>query len=134
MSKQQLASGKTFSFARFARNWNIGLVLGIVFLLLQAALVIQAQFVNTRYFCWAPHTIQAQYTLRVEIDGKILSEDDVKKRYHLKGFGWEAHSIHNVFALLEQHEETYGKKDQARLTLEYRVNGGDRHTWIWPKQ
>ena len=117
---------------RSTKVWNLGMLLGSAFLALQVASIVKEQFGETRYFCWAPHTIQAQYSLQVEVEGKLLTRQEVKRRYGLHGYGWEAHAIQNLINLLIQHELTYGKGEDAQITLEYRVNGRELETWRWP--
>lgn len=126
--------GEANSFARFPRKWNAGFMAGLLFLLVQVFLIIEAQFGETRHFCWAPHTEMTQFSLHVEIDGKALSEEEVIERYQLRRYGWEAHAIHNVFELLVLYEQTHGVHDNARLTMDYSVNGNEWKQWRWPEQ
>ncbi len=114
--------------------------IALLFFAVQLCLVVQARFVDTRYFCWAPHTTQVRYQLEVELDGEELTGKQIRRRYRLKGFdartsvGWEAHSIANLKAMLAQHQRTYGRGEDAKVTLSYRVNGSPSQAWttlVW---
>lgn len=109
-----------------------GTVLGAAFLALQAGLVIRAQFVESRDFCWSPHTTQVRYALDVVIRGEHLTETQVAARYGLRQYGWEAHAPRNLIDLIAQCERTYGRSDGARVVLRYQVNGGAYQRWEWP--
>jgi len=109
-------------------------VIAILFLALQVVLVIRAQFVDTREFCWAPHTTQVRYTIETVIDGKPLTQDEITRRYHIPADWWEAHSWRNVSKLLAQYERTYGRNDRARVRLRYSINGREPETWTWPER
>lgn len=99
---------------------------GVLFLALQAGLVLASQFGTSRHFCWAPHTTQVRYVLRVEEGGRTLSEEEIQGRYGLPSAGWEAHSATNLMDLVE------ARGGDVRVTLEYRVNGRDPVLWHWP--
>jgi hypothetical protein len=106
---------------------------GVAFLALQCALVVGAQFQESRDFSWAPHTSQVSYALRVEVDGRELSTTEIAERYGIMGaVGWEAHSYRNLINLISQYERTYGRADDARVHLQYRINGGDARVWDLP--
>jgi hypothetical protein len=109
------------------------IIIGGAFLLLQCGLVIHSRFVDSRDFCWAPHTTQVHYRLRVVIGGRALSSAEIARRYRVMGAsGWEAHSYQNLINLISQYERTYGKRDRARVLLRYRINGGELRRWNWP--
>ena len=113
------------------RDWRS--VFAVAFFLAQVGLVIEAQFGESRHFCWAPHTTQIRYSLRVEVGGRVLRPQQVAQRYGLRwGYGWEVHSIRNLMDLIVQREETYGRLEGARITLEYSVNGAETEEWNWP--
>ena len=105
--------------------------IGVAFLATQAILVGHGLLSEGKHFGWAPHTTQVSYELDVEVDGRSLSERDIRRRYHLPFYGWEAHSYRNLIDLLLQYERTYGKDDQTRLVLRYSVNGHSPETWRW---
>jgi hypothetical protein len=114
-------------------------VLGAAFLALQAALILNARFVPSRYFCWAPFSSQTSYRLSVWIADRPLGGDAIAARYRLpalhRGSGgshWEENSIHHVMTIVEQYEESYGKDDRARVILYYSVNGREEQTWRYP--
>ena len=50
--------------------------IGILFLLLQLGLVINARFAHERFFCWAPYDSHVQFKTSVEINGKFLTLEE----------------------------------------------------------
>lgn len=113
---------------------KVGFYVGVALLALQVVLVVQAQFGASRDFCWAPHTTQVQYSLQVNVGDRLLPEAEIAQRYGLRhGYGWEAHSYQNLINLIQQYEQTYGRSEQARVVLTYRINGHPPRTWSWPQ-
>lgn len=112
---------------------DIRTIVGGSFLLVQCGLVIHSRFVDSRDFCWAPHTTQVHYTLRVEVGGRRLSSAEIARRYRVPGAeGWEGHSYRNLINLISQYERTYGRDDRARVLMRYRINGRELRRWDWP--
>jgi len=111
---------------------STGEAVGILFLGLQVVSIGYARFVPERFFCWAPYDIHTHYTVEVEIDGRKLTEREVQLRYRYRSVGWEPRSIHNVFSMISQYESTYGSADDARVTVDYAINGRPRERWTWP--
>jgi hypothetical protein len=107
---------------------------GIAFLVLQLALVARAQFVESRDFCWAPHTTQVRYTIRTTIGGRPLNAHQIYSRYGIAARGWEAHSYQNLIDLISQCERTYGAGDGAQVELTYSINGREPRQWRWPQR
>ena len=103
--------------------------IGILFLLLQLGLVINARFAPERFFCWAPYDSHVQFKTSVEINGKFLTLEEAEKRYKYKMGGWEQRSIYNIFSIISQYEKTYGKNDDARVTIIYSINGHQEKVW-----
>lgn len=108
--------------------------LATAFFGLQAVLVARALFVESRDFCWAPHTTQVAYELAVTVDGRRLADDEVVERYGLVVYGWEAHAAANLIACVRAYESGRGKGDGATASLTYRVNGGEPRSWRWPER
>ncbi|MAX71353.1 MAG: hypothetical protein CMC76_09680 [Flavobacteriaceae bacterium] len=104
-------------------------VIGVVFLLLQLASIIYARFIPERFFCWAPYDEHTHYSINVTIDGQTLSKNQIKQRYHYRPEGWETRSIDNVFSIVQQYEDTYGKNDQAKVEIRYNTNGNSEQIW-----
>ena len=111
-------------------------------LIAQLALIIYARFDVAKYYCWAPHDQQCVFHLSVIIDEQPLLNEQINKRYHFNtwrywddgAYEWvnlESRSIKNVESIIRQYEKTYGKDDHAKVTLSYRVNGGQEETWQW---
>lgn len=98
----------------------------------QVFMIGYARWVPTRFFCWAPYDSHSLYEISVVINDRVLSPDEVLNRYRLSQKGEERRAIAHVMNILQQYEETYGKKDQARVELTYAVNGKKEETWQWP--
>jgi hypothetical protein len=107
---------------------------GILFLALQVASIAYARTVPERFFCWAPFDIHTEFVVDVELAGKRLSPPEIKARYSYLPRGWEPRSIHNLFSIVAQYEATYGASDDARVTIDYSINGHPRQRWTPPTQ
>jgi hypothetical protein len=105
---------------------------GIAFLAVQAALVAFGVLGGNRSFSWAPHTTQIHYQIHATVDDRLLSPDEVNRRFHVAQDGWEAHDIRNVQAIVTQYARTYGRHEAIRVSLRYRINGGPEQFWQWP--
>ena len=108
--------------------------LGLALLLFQVVMIINARFVPSRYFCWAPMDSQNLFEVDVIIDGRALTEEEILGRYRQpkKGGNWQA--IQHVKDKIQQYEQTYGRDDHAEITLRYTVNGGREQIWRWPPE
>ena len=104
---------------------------GIIFLLLQVGGIAYARFVPERFFCWAPYDSHVLFETLVTIDGKTLTQQEAEARYKYKMRGWEQRSIDNVFSLISQYEDTYGKQDNAKVMVKYSTNGHPEKEWIY---
>lgn len=104
-------------------------ILGIAFLALQLVLIGYARFIPERFFCWAPFDEHTRIKTSVRIDHKYLTPEEIKRRYHYQVNGWEVRDIHNVFDIIKSYEETYGKKDNAQVIVNYSVNGHSEKEW-----
>ena len=103
----------------------------IAFLALQLMLILYARFVPVRYFCWAPYDQHTRFTIEVTIDGNKLKPLEVAERYHYKSTAFETRSIDNIFDMITQYEHTYGKEDNALVTVTYNTNGHGNKTWSY---
>lgn len=103
--------------------------IGILFLTVQVASVIYARFIPERFFCWAPYDEHTYYSIDVVVDGRSLTLDEVKSRYRYLPEGWEPRCIDNVFSLVQQYESTYGKAQDAEVTITYSTNGKTEKIW-----
>ena len=108
------------------------LLVGVALLGFQLFMIGYARFVPSRYFCWAPMDSQNLYEIEVVIGGRELGDDEVLARYRqpAKGGNWQA--IQHVIDNVQQYEETYGRRDQAEVSITYTVNGGAEKRWTWP--
>lgn len=109
-------------------------VLAAGFLALQFGLVLYAQFTPRRYFCWAPNDYANTFALHVKVRGVELTEEQALGRYHMLGrkSSYENPATH-IMDTVRQYEETYGRHDDAHVTLEWSLNGHAKQTWQWPQ-
>jgi hypothetical protein len=107
-------------------------IVGIGLLALQAGAVVHARFSSARYFCWAPHDSQTEYRIEAMASGEPLDDATLGRRYRFPPTGVEAYSSQHVLDIVRQYEETYGRDDEVRVVVRYRVNGGAPQEWRWP--
>lgn len=103
-----------------------------MFLGFQGAAIVYARFVPSRYFCWVPFDVQVEYALSVSLHGEPLSAKQIEQRYKIRAHGIQQRALQHTFDILQQYEQTYGRNDDASITMTYRVNGGDPREWHWP--
>ncbi|MBI3697879.1 MAG: hypothetical protein HY238_23985 [Acidobacteria bacterium] len=108
--------------------------IGVAFLLFQLVMIVYARFVPSRYFCWAPYDAQSEYSLQVTIDGRPLTNQEIRRRYRRPQTGVDNRSIQHVIDIVQQYEETRGRDDHARVIMKYKVNGGAEEQWQWPPE
>ena len=112
-------------------------------LLAQAAAILYARRVESRYFCWAPYDTQTDYSLRVALPGRgDLTATEIRRRYRItvgssRGdaaviHGHDQRSPQHVKDIVEQYEATYGRDDRAQVVMRYSVNGRETAEWRWP--
>lgn len=111
------------------RRWTR--VAGIVLLGEQVVGVGVGRLTDTRYFCWAPYDEITQFQLRVVINGRELSQPEVKRRYRLPHATRDNRSWAHVPAIIAHYECTRGSADGAVVEYRYRVNGGEARLWRW---
>jgi hypothetical protein len=109
-----------------------GEALGVLFLALQVTSIGYARLVPERFFCWAPFDIHTQYVVGVEVGGERLTSAAISQRYRYPSHGWEPRSIHNLFSIIAQYESAYGATDDARVVVDYSINGHPLERWTWP--
>jgi len=108
---------------------KIRVFIGVIFLLLQVGSIAYARFIPERFFCWAPYDSHTKFEVVVTINGKTLTAEETVARYKYKMRGWEQRSIDNIFSLISQYERTYGKADNAQVTMKYSINGHEEKEW-----
>lgn len=108
------------------------LLAGLLVLALQGAAIFHARRVPERWFCWAPFDEATLFEVSVTLGGRELSPAEVSRRYRYRPAGWEHRTIHNVLDMIRQHEGTYGRAEDARVTVEYSRNGAPPQRWQWP--
>lgn len=109
-------------------------VIGAIFLGLQILSIAYARIGPERFFCWAPYDQRSQYRIEVQMDDRALPDAEIAQRYRYPARGWEARSLHNVISIVRQFERTYGRSDDAHVTIHYRINGHPEETWTWPER
>jgi hypothetical protein len=109
-------------------------LIGIVFLLAQLFSIVYVQFGPARYFCWAPNDYMVSYDLRVKINNRILTPQEVERRYRLPQTGVYQNIATHLIDHLRQYETTYGRKDHSQVTMTYSTNGRQQEEWTWPQQ
>ncbi|MFX0557002.1 hypothetical protein ACOCEA_09390 [Maribacter sp. CXY002] len=110
---------------------NKYLLIGCFLLLIQIGQIIYSRFIPERFFCWAPYDEQTPYLIQVEVNSRMLSENEVSSRYGYGAKRVESRSIHNVFSIIEQYERTYGILDNAKVTVHYNINGKKDLIWTY---
>ncbi|WP_400079033.1 hypothetical protein [Winogradskyella sp. R77965] len=108
---------------------HLGLIVGVLFLFLQLTSIVYARFIPERLFCWAPYDEHSYYEIKVSIEGKVLTKNEISKRYRYSSKGWEARSMDNIFSLVRQYEKTYGVNDNASVIIVYKTNGHKQKQW-----
>ena len=107
--------------------------LALAYLLFQLVMVFYARFDPSTHFHWAPFDIQNEYWIRVEIDGRELSEDEITRRYNERAVGVDPHAIEHLTRVISRYEATYGSRDNAEVVVRYRINGREMQQWHWPR-
>lgn len=99
------------------------------FFLFQILGIVYSRFLDERYFCWAPFDQISYYEVKTEVNGVLLSPQQTRGRYNLQGYGRENRSIHNVFSIIKQYENSYGKNEKAVVKVIYSTNGKAKEEW-----
>ena len=108
-------------------------VLGVAILLFQLGAIIYARFVPVRYFCWAPYDSQNDYLIGAVVNGRVLSQDEIRGRYKKRAKDTDNRSIQHIKDIISGYETSYGAGENARVTISFRVNGGEEQSWKWPR-
>jgi hypothetical protein len=114
------------------RTWNgttVRNILGALFLFLQIVMIGRARFSLERYFCWAPHDSQNEYTIDAVIDGRQLDPAAVEERYRLPRQGVDPRAIEHVFDVVRHRERR--AEERATVEVRYRTNGRAEEIWVW---
>jgi len=128
MNKLTANLSEDFTFWRHL-DWRKAFVLA--FFAVQLLLIVWARFASERYFCWAPHDCQTEYSLQVFVNGKELNDEEILKRYHRPRQYRDVRSDGNVKGWIIQESQTYGKNDDITVIMTYQVNGIPHEPWIW---
>ena len=110
-------------------NWQKKIAVN--FFVLQIILIIWARFAPERYFCWAPHDCQTEYELTVFVNGRELTPEEIKQRYHHPKKYRDVRSSGNVKGWIMQHARTYGRNEESVVIMNYQVNGIQQEPWTW---
>jgi len=106
-------------------------IVGVSILAFQLAMIVYARFVPSRYFCWAPYDVQTDYWITTVVNGRRLTDSEVRARYRRPQHGTDNRSPQHVMDVLQGYEERYGRQDHALVILRYRVNGKEEQLWRW---
>jgi hypothetical protein len=121
----------SFEDRQFFKTMTWSKWLGIAFLCFQLGLVIWARFVPQRYFCWAPHDCQTEYTLHVTVNGRELNDKEIFERYRRHQKDRDVRSVANVQLWIKQRDTTYGRNDDVSVIMDYAINGIGQAPWLW---
>jgi hypothetical protein len=127
------------------------LLIALVILVAQVGIGIWQHLGKTRYFTWAPNDYAVSYDLRVTVDGRQLTRDEISNRYRLylayrydkhvwaklglsekERYLWED-PPQRLLDRIESYEKTTGSSNPARVALTYQVDGGKQREWRWPR-
>lgn len=106
--------------------------LGALLLSAQLGAIVHARFVPSRYFAWAPYDRITLYRISAEVDGRRLTPAEIRARYGLPAHGRDNRAPRHVVDILSGYERTYGSREDARVLLRYRTNGGPERVWRHP--
>lgn len=117
--------------------------LGAAFLVAQLGWIAYAHAQPWRYFAWAPNDYLTQYRIEVIANGHRLTRAEICARYRRLScseqgsdsnlpYVFEAPPRHLIDEV-RQYEKTYGRKDQARISVYFRLNGHAEKRWRWPR-
>ncbi len=130
---------------------SLRLILVFILLAGQCLIAVWQHLGDTRYFAWAPNDYIMVYEPRVIVGGRKLSDAEVKERYLVSPYGipiarsdlrrlnlspslryiWEDPPRH-LLDRIRWYEETLGRGDHARVTVDYQLNGDGQRQWRWP--
>lgn len=105
--------------------------IAVIFLLAQLLGIVAARFMPHRYFAWAPHDVQVEYSITASRDGVSLDSGEIFERYRLRAHGWEVHAASHPPDIITRYERA--SDDNVQVELRYRVNGGPLQYWRWPR-
>jgi hypothetical protein len=106
---------------------------------------------NTRYFAWAPNDYAVTYGLRVDVDGRRLTKEEISHRYRLDltdrldetdranlGLSEQEHYLwedppQRLIDRLKWYEQRHASANPARVTLIYQLDGNKKREWRWPR-
>jgi hypothetical protein len=100
-----------------------------IFFLIQVIGIIYSRFLEERYFCWAPFDQISLYEIKIEVNGLVYSPEEIRGRYNFQSNGRENRSMHNVFSIIRQFEESYGREEKAVVKVIYSTNGKSKEEW-----
>lgn len=104
-------------------------IIVLIFFLVQVFGIIYSRFLEVRYFCWAPFDQISNYEIKAEVNGVVYSPEQIRGRYNIQSNGRENRSIHNVFSIIRQYEESYGREEKSAVKVIYSTNGKAKEEW-----
>ncbi len=105
----------------------------LIFFFIQVLGILAGRFTESKFFCWAPFDEISLFVIETEVNGKMLTPDEIRARYRIRPQGRENRSIHNVISIVRQYEDTYGSGELVVVKISYKINGHKKGTWYWPE-
>ena len=102
------------------------------FFLAQVATIFFVSFTDEKYFGWVPYDQISTFQIAVKIDGRELTSDEVFERYLFTNPGQENRNIAHVFSRITQYEQSYGRADDAQVSVKFSINGKTQQEWNYP--
>jgi hypothetical protein len=113
----------------------VRVIIGALFLCFQVFRIAHARFTDVRYFCWAPHDRLSPYQVSATVNGRALSGDEIKARYHIDASGVETQA-QEIYEIVELHETAYPIGEDVRVRVVYQPNGRRDREYAreWPQR
>jgi hypothetical protein len=89
--------------------------------------IVVARIHDHRFFSWAPFDELSSYEIESVLEGKKLTDSEIRDRYFIPAKGRENRSITHIFRILEKAEETQPQK--AKVIVRYSTNGKAEEIW-----
>ena len=90
----------------------------------------EGRFSRESFWSWAPHDTIIKYRLRVEKDGRRLTQREIFERYGLRAGGRRYEPAEDLIAVLRTREERERSSDMS-VTATISTDGGPFQTWRW---
>ena len=122
------------SALRLSRRWMP--LAGIALLALQVGWVLHARWAPESGPELTPTAGRTSYHVHVSIDGRTLSDLEIRERYHIAErdrVGLSPALLQSIIRRVEEHHQRAGGP-QVWVRLHTRHNGGEPQIWLWPEE